>query len=179
MNQLLQQTEQQILSKAHPKLVPVIQQIVKAGKQVMYSESTRHMLLNQFKRGGDPAEVVGEAIAKLMGILWRESKGTIPMQAAAPAAAMLLCEGMNFLEESGVLQVTPELLANSTKAMSANLLQLFGVSPERFQQFLEKATAGNGMGMGGGNPTAISTPAAATPSAPVGIIARARQGGAA
>lgn len=171
MNPLLQQTIDGMTAKiSDPRLRPVVQKVVKAGEQVMYSPQTQKLLIQQMQGGGDPAENVGSGIAKLMAILMNQSHGTIPMQAAVPAATILMCDGLDFLEQAGDVQVTPEFLAACTKEMGSAILQVFGVSPEKIQQYMQ----------GQGGQGAPAGDAAAMPAAPMppggSIMARARGG---
>lgn len=137
MNQLLEQTKRDILQKS-PQLRPVIDKIVKAGQEVMFSEQTRGMLTKQLSNGIN-AEAIGAGIAKLMGILFNQSKNTMPFEAMAPAATVLMCDALQFLEDAGAVKVDAKLLADTMKAMSSGLLQLFDVTPEKLQGMVNKA----------------------------------------
>jgi hypothetical protein len=141
MNPILQQTIDAITAKINPpNLTPVVQKVVAAGQKVIYSPETQKLLIAQMTGGGDQAENVGSGIAKLMGILMNQSHNTIPMQAAVPAATILMCDGLDFLEQAGDVQVTPDFLAQCTKDMSSALLQVFGVSPEKIQGYMGAPT---------------------------------------
>ncbi|MES2183041.1 MAG: hypothetical protein V4505_00715 [Pseudomonadota bacterium] len=140
MNPLLQKTEDAIMSRVNPpQLQPVVQKIVDAGKKVMYSPETRDLLIKQLSALGEPAEVIGAGVAGLLGILVNQSKGTIPMQAGIPAATILLCEGLDLLEQAHSVQVTPDFLAECMQDLSSALLQAAGVTPEKLQALASKA----------------------------------------
>lgn len=162
MNPLLQQTSDAILKKADPRLVPVIKKLVDAGKQVMYSPKTRGMMMKQLGDGKDP-EAIGAGIAKLIGILYSESKKTAPIQALVPAGVLLMCEGLDFLEQAGAVKVTPDFLSQCTMAMGSNVAQLFGATPEKLQGLVDQGKQGG-------------QAAPAQPTAAPGIIAGAQQG---
>lgn len=157
-NPQLQQVEQAVEDKVPPDLQDALQRIVTGGLTVMYSPQTRQMLVSQLNKPGEPTEVAGEGIAKLMALLYKQSKGTMPMKAAVPAAQILLCEGLDFMAEAGKVQITSDTIAQATKAMMAYLLQVFGFSKDKVQQFMQ-AGAQN---------------AAPQQAAPAGIIAQAR-----
>lgn len=175
MNKLLQQTEQQILAKAHPKLIPVIQQVVETGKKFMYDDQTRALMVKQLSASGDPEDVISEGVAKLAGILFNESKKTVPMQVLIPASTILLCEALDLLEQAGKVKITPEFLAACTKSLGANVLKLFGITPDKLQSFVDKAQQNGAISslQGGKQAAPQAQPA------PAGLIAQARQGGAA
>lgn len=136
MNPILEKIKQAVLQKK-PQLQPVIEKIVEQGQRVMYDPKTRGMMSKQLANGADP-EAIGEGVAKLMGILYTESRKTMPMEASVPAATILLCEALQFLEDAGVVKVDNNMLAQCMKAMSSALLQLFGVSEQRLQSMIAK-----------------------------------------
>jgi hypothetical protein len=137
MNELLQKTQAGIMEKADPRYAPAIKKVVEAGKKVMYSEQTRAMFLKQMEGGAQP-EAIGAAVAKLMGILQNQSKGTIPPEVLVKAATLLMVEGLQFLEDSGLVEVTPDFLAACTKAMGSAVLQMLGATPEQLSSLLQK-----------------------------------------
>lgn len=137
-NPLLLKTEQVVQSKVPPELLKAFQKIILAGSKVMYSKQTSDMLSKEINAKGDPAEVAGSGVAKLMGLLISQSKGTMPMKAAIPAATVLLCEGLSFMEEAGRIKVDKNVLAKAMRALSSGLLQLFGVTPDKLGQMMQK-----------------------------------------
>lgn len=150
MNQLLAKASEAILAKVDQRLHPVVQKVVEQGKRVMYDEKTRPMAMHQLKAAKDP-ESIGAAVAKLAGILFNQSRNTLPMEVLMPAATLLLCEALGFLEEAGVLQVDNDLLAKCTMAMSSAFLQLMGVTPEKLQELAaQRGQAGIVSGAMGG-----------------------------
>lgn len=139
-NPLLQKTEAATASKVPEKFRNTFDRVVAAGLRVMYSEQTHDMTLSQMSEQNEPAVNVGEGVAKLMAILFREGKGTIPMQAFIPASVVLLCEGLDFAERSKYLHVDANTLAAATKELMNSLMQILGITPEKIQS--AKAQAG-------------------------------------
>lgn len=160
MNPLIEKVRQAVLAKADPRLVPVIEKIEAAGQKVMYAEKTRGQMFKQLGDGSDP-EAVGQGVAKLVGILFNESKRTAPMEALIPAAVLLLCEGLDFLEQSGAVKVTNEFISDCTLAMGSSVAQMFGATPDKLQGMVDAS----------GKPPA---PAPAAAPAPGGILASAQ-----
>ena len=164
MNPLLEKTKAAILQKADPRLQPVIQKLVAAGEKIMYSPQTRDMTMKQLGDGKDP-EKIGAGVAKLIGMIYSESKKTAPMQALIPAAVLLMCDGLDFIEQAGAAQITPEFLSQCTMAMGSNVAQLFGATPDKLQGMM-------------GNQAQPNQTAPQQPGQAKGIIAGARQQGA-
>lgn len=173
-NPQLQQVEQAVQAKVPPNLQNAFQRIVTAGLKVMYSDDTRQMLMNQLKQPGEPTELAGQGIAKMMAILYQKSKGTMPMRAAIPAAQVLLCEGLDFMANAGMIQISADTIASSTKEMVTYLLQIFGFSKDKMQKYIQAGIAHHGAAPDASAPADMAAPAAAPAPASAGIIASAR-----
>lgn len=156
-NPQLQQVEQAVQQKVPPELQSAFQRILTAGLTVMYSDKTRQLLQNQLRSQGNPTIIAGEGVAKLMAILYKQSKGTMPMKAAIPAAQVLLCEGLDFMAKLGLIQISSDTIAQATQEMVAYLLQIFGFSKQKVQQYIQ---AGMQHSQGG------AAPGAPAPQAP-------------
>lgn len=172
-NPLLQQAAQAVMAKVPAQLQPIVQKIVATGEKVMYSPNTRDMMFKQLGGDGEPAELAGAGAAKLFGILFNQSKKTIPLEAGAPAAAILLFEGLDFLEQAGKVQVTPDVLAQATQALGSNMLQLLGVGPDKIQMLMTKANSAQAAAQGNAEqPQGGAMQATTAP--PGGIVASAQ-----
>jgi len=136
MNPILEKTKAETLKRADPRLVPVIEKTVEAGKKIMYSPETREFTL-QAMASPDP-EAIGAAVAKLAALLFNQSQNKLPPEVLIPACTILLCEGLQFMEDGGGARVDANLLAACTKAMGSAVLQMFGVTPDRIQGMMGK-----------------------------------------
>jgi hypothetical protein len=134
-NPMLQQAAQAVEAKVPPDLKNTYQRIILAGEKFMYSPKTHEMMMKQMS-GPNPAEAAGEGIAKLFAILMKESKGTLRMEAAIPAMTVLLCDGLDFLEQAGRIKVDEQLLAAATEEMGSDILQMLGMTPDKLQQMM-------------------------------------------
>lgn len=169
-NPLLQKTEEAISAKVPANMKNAFQRIITAGLKVMYDPKTNDMMAKQLKEQGDPAEIAGAGVAKLLGLLMNQSKGTMPMNAAIPAATVLLCEGLDFMEQAKVVKVDNEVLSRAMQSMSSTFLQMMGVTPEKFQQMLAKAQAGKKPGMPAESAAKPAPQAVQSAPKPAGII---------
>jgi hypothetical protein len=165
---LLLKAQAAIMQKTDPRLAPAIKKTVAAGQEVMYSPHTRQMTVRALGQAKDP-EAIGQAVAKLVGVLFNQSHKTLPMQVLVPAATLLLFEGLQFMEDAGAIKITPNFLAECTKSMGSSVLQLFGVTPDKLQSMVNQ----NKPGAQSAQP---APPAQASqPNAPSGIVAGALQ----
>lgn len=159
-NPTLQKIEQAINAKVDPQLQNAFQRIVAAGLKIMYSPQTRQLLQNQMRQHGEPTEIAGEGVAKLIAIAYKESRGTMPMKAAIPAAQVLLCEALDFMAKAGMIEITNDTIAESTKSMIAYLLQIFGFTQQKIQQFMQKGMQYQPPSPGAPNDVKAAQPAA-------------------
>lgn len=163
MNPLLTKAEAAYRAKIQPDMQSAVDRIIKAGMLIMHSPGTHDMMRQQLLKPGDPAENAGEGIAKLTAILFGKSKGTMPIKAAIPAANILLCEGLDFMEQAGLIKVDNNTLAEAAKELGSSLMQMFKVTPERLAQASQQTKQGG-----------AQQPPQATPA--LGIINRAQGG---
>ena len=132
-NKALQQVEQATEAKVSPDMQAQFHRIVTAGMKVMYSPQSHHLMAQELSKPGDPTEVVGEGVAKLMVILFKEGKQALPMKAMMPAAIVLTCEALDFAEKAGKLTADSDTIAQTIKEMMSTLLQALGASPQSLQ----------------------------------------------
>lgn len=137
-NQLLQKTEQAIEAKVPANLKAAFERTVTAGLTIMYSASSNKHMQEQLSKPGDPLQNVGEGAAKLVGILYRQSNHTMPVSIAAPVAIVFMCEALDFLEQSGKVQVNADTIEQATQDTAAFMLQLLDVSQDKLHQVLAK-----------------------------------------
>lgn len=130
-NPILDKAKSAILAKVDPRLQPTIQKIVSAGEAIMYSEQTRHMFIAAIKQ--TDAAKIGASFAGLAILTFKQAGKELPMKALIPAATILLCEGLQFMEDSGSVKVDSEFLAMSAKAMGEKLLELLKSTPDKLQ----------------------------------------------
>jgi hypothetical protein len=135
---LLKKTEQAVQAKVPANRQYAFHRIVTAGLKVMYEQETHALMVKQLVANGDPSELAGEGAAKLLGMLFKKSRGTMPMNAAIPATIVLMCEGLDFMQKAGKFQSTPDTVAQAMKSLSSNLLQLFGVTPDKLQGMINQ-----------------------------------------
>jgi hypothetical protein len=184
-NPLLDKTKAQIMAKVDPRLQPIVGKIVNAGHVVMFSPKSRHLMQQQLQSGPNNPEVIGAGIAKLVAVLYAQSKKTAPINALIPAGMILLCDGLQFLEDSGSVKVSAAFLASCTQATGSAVLQVLGIQPEQVQSAIDQARAKMpGQPSGAlaapsipsvvGNQSVQAGPTSAT--APVSGVAPARRG---
>lgn len=110
-----------------------LDKIVLAGKKVMFSEQSHKMFLEQLDGSGTVAQKLGQGVAGLMGLLWQESRQSLPPQLLIPAGMVLVAVAADFLRQGG-MDVTDEDVAGGIEALVTALLQAGGVDPEKMAE---------------------------------------------
>jgi hypothetical protein len=158
-DRLIAQVQQQVRASVPPQFRVPVQKIYLAGMKLMYSPDTHQLMIQQLQGNSFTAQAVARGVAALMTIMYRESKGQMPLPAAAPAAILLVCEALDYLEQTKQGQVTPELLSDAVQQVVAILLQKMGMTPASMASDVNKNAQAAGMQVPGqaSTPTAAST----------------------
>ena len=118
-----------------------LDRIVLAGKKVMFDKSTHQLMLQQMDGDGPMPEKLGKGVAGLMGLLWQESKQSLPPQLLIPAGMVLVAVAANFLQQAGE-QITDQDIGSGIEVMVSAMLQTSGVDPNKVAEI--GASAGQG-----------------------------------
>jgi hypothetical protein len=159
----LQKTEQAVQAKVPQAMQPSFQRALQAGLTIMYTPKMQQRMMTAIQGLTDPANGAARGAANILGILFKQSKGSMPMQIGVPVAMSLMCEFLDLMEKSGKGQITPELVGQATQDTSQAVMQLFGIDQNKLHQVV-------GAGMQAhhalnGDPNAAPAPAQAQAAA--------------
>lgn len=118
------------------------QQIVLAGMKVMFSDQTHPLMMAALRSDSDLAHGVGMGVTQLITLLFRQSKGQMPIPAIIPAAILLVCEALDFVEKAKIGQVTPQVIAQAVQVVTAYLMQKMGLTPQKISQIAHQNAQG-------------------------------------
>lgn len=133
---MLQKAEQQIQSKVAPQLQDALARTVHAGLTIMYSPQKQQERMQHLNTSTTPAKDAGEGAARMMTILYNQSKKTMPTDIIVPAAMIFAFEYLDLVAKAGKAKITPQLLEQATMATSHAVLPMFGVTPDKLKQML-------------------------------------------
>lgn len=137
---LLTQVIKGIEAKVKPADQEAFQRIVLAGMKVMFSPSTHGMMVKTLQSGASPVQAVASGVASLLGILYRESKNKAPIGTLLMAAPIFMAHALEYMEKTSGLDVTPDLIAETTEATMQLCLQKFGISKEHLMRATQQAS---------------------------------------
>lgn len=137
-NQLILKVQANIEKGVKPADRAAYDKIVMAGTKVMYSQQTHKMLMEGFDDAPDKVKAVAEGMVGLMGMLFKESRNTMPITPMIQAGMTLMLDALDFLEQAGYMQVTEQELGQATKYFMDAVLPKIGITPQMMQQALAK-----------------------------------------
>lgn len=138
-NPLIIKAEAAVDAKVSPADKEAYDKIVLAGMKVMFSKETHGQLIQGFKEAGDPLTAIVDGVIALIGILFQQSKGTMPPGPMVLAGQSLLMEALDFMEESRLIEVNEQMLGQATQQYIETLLPKIGLTPDKMKAALAKA----------------------------------------
>lgn len=171
-NQTLNQIEVGVEQKIGPEYQEMYKGIILAAMDLSFSEKTHAKLLQGLQSSPDITKNVSLIVAGMIGIIFDQSKQDpnkfVP--AAMPASIVIMCQILEFAEQSGMVKLTPEMIAQCTNVTSQAVLKKFGIDGAKLRQAVE---AKNGEGAAPdqaaqGQAPAVAAPAAAPAQPPMG-----------
>lgn len=181
---MLAKAEEGIQQKTPPDFQSALERVVQAGMTIMYSPKLAGQLRERIASVKDPAQDAGQGAARMVSNLYQQSGKKMPTEVIVPAGMIFAYEWLDLLSKAGKIEVTPDLIADTTQAVGDSILPLFqlpggqgSLDKQKLAALIQQAkTQQGGAQVGGEEAAAPAAPAPAAP-APRGIIASA-QGGA-
>jgi len=128
-NSVLKAAEEKIESNLTDSIKPVYAKIVVAGSKAGL-EGGPDSILAKLKDSKDPITDCGKGAAALVGILKKQSRDTMPVNAMVPAGATLMMHALDFCDKAGIAKVGTEELAIASKAYANTIFKLLGITPQ-------------------------------------------------
>lgn len=135
LKEMILKIEAQLTPQQKTKYLP----IVNAGMKILFDDRT-HKFVKETVRGSK--ELTKDAVR---GTLWiigqiaNASKGTIAVEMAAPAAIVLLCYVVDFMEDMTGGRTSPDTIAKMVQTVTVETLKLFGITQEKLAQGIQYA----------------------------------------
>ena len=168
-NATLNQIEVGVEEKVGPEYLDMYKSIILAAMELAFSEKTHPQLLKGLQSSPDIPKNVSLIVAGMIGIIFSQAKQD-PNQfvpAAMPASIVIMCQVLEFAEQGGMVQLTPEMIAQCTNLTSQAVLKKFGIDGAQIRQAVEAKDAGAAQAPAGQQP-AEAAPASAPAQPPMG-----------
>lgn len=138
-NEMIIKAEAAIDAKVPAADKAAYDKIVLAGMKVMFEDDQMHAQLLQGLKEAPEVKTVVDGIIGILGVLFQESRNTMPPGPMILAGQSLMMEALDFMEEGGMIEVTPDVLGEATQLYIETLLPKLGMTPEKMQAIMSKA----------------------------------------
>lgn len=162
---MLAQAEQGIQNKVKPELKASLDKVVQAGLTILYAPKLTDQRNQMIANSQDPAKDAAQGAARMVSNLYQQSGQKMPTDLIVPAAMLFAFEWLDLVSKAGKVQITPDLIARTTRDVGSAVLPMFGVTPDKLTQLQGLAE------MQGSTRPAVPSTMPTTPQA--GIIANA------
>lgn len=138
--QIKDQTEAKIQGLDRQKQEDYLK-IVVAGMKVLYTPQTHRMELGAIAKITGPRDVpanVAQGVLKLILLVYRESAGKMSIPMSIPAAVVLAMYLLEDIQKVKGITLTPDLIAQTTRAVVMALYQKYGIKPDQVQQVVKQ-----------------------------------------
>ena len=113
------------------------QQVVMAGKKVLYSQETAPIIDEVLNAEGSIGEKLGAGIANLVVTLDNKANGAMPKDVIIPAATVLLFDAADALAQAG-MKIATQDIAVAYETMFYSIFQSYGAAPEQVDQVMDR-----------------------------------------
>lgn len=117
------------------ELKDAYERVVEAGLKVMFDPSMRERTMEFMQGEGDPATKLGEGVAAVMALLFKESNNTMPPQVVIPAGVELLLHAAD-VAKAGGMGVDQNVVAEAMAIMVEAVFRQFGADPQQMQMMI-------------------------------------------
>lgn len=113
------------------------EQVMVAGLKIMFGKDA-DLVDRRIAEGNDPIDGIGQGVVDLLGLIYKGSRNTMPWDVGVVAGYALVAEVLDYAEEKGLAEATPENIDRAMQVFIETLLQKFGVGQEQMQQLIAK-----------------------------------------
>lgn len=138
-NEMIIKAEAAIDAKVPPADKEAYDKIVLAGMKVMFEDKQMHAQLLQGLQQSPEVKTVVDGIIGIIGLLFQQSRNSMPVGPMILAGQSLMMEALDFMEEAGMIEATPDLLAEATQLYIETILPKIGMTPEKMKAVMGKA----------------------------------------
>lgn len=120
--------KQSLFQNLGEKEQSVIGRVIYAGMKMLFTPEMNAKVVEGIKRqdeGMDISDKLGIGVAHTLGLMFNESKGTMPLGALLPAGYVLLAKMYEFVDRTGLAKVTDEDFGESMQMMNAVINKFF------------------------------------------------------
>lgn len=125
--------------KIPPEFQEAYEKVVAAGMTVMFSKDSNKAAVDSIRNGQGPlAQRLGQGVAGLLGMIVKESNGTLPPQVIIPAGVELLIQAADFLRRTGLEQINNKVIGDAMDVMITAILKAADLDITKIVGFIDQ-----------------------------------------
>ncbi|MGC8534858.1 MAG: hypothetical protein ACP5QR_04920 [Rhizomicrobium sp.] len=131
-NNILAASEKKIESSLTPQNRLNYERVVVAGMKVALQNGPKGILAS-LRNSKNPVEDAAKGAVGLCVMLYKESRGTMPLKAMIPAGVTLMLNALDFASKLGLVKITTQTVVQATHIYTNTLFQALGITPQMLQ----------------------------------------------
>jgi hypothetical protein len=139
-NNVLKAAEAKLESQIPPKQRDNFLKVVVSGMRVGLQGGDKSILAG-LKQSKDPIKDCALGAVNLVTLLSKQSRGTMPVEAAITGAMALMLQALDFADKAGIAKVGNEELVQATKYFTDFIMERLGISKQMLAHAAQKVTA--------------------------------------
>ena len=139
-NDILTAAENKVESQLTPENKANYERIVVAGMKAALQGGPKGILAS-LRNSKDPVNDAAKGAVGLCVILYKESRGTMPLKAMVPAGLTLMLNALRFAQQLGILKVTQAMVVQATHTYVNTLFQVLHITPQMMQTAAQRVHA--------------------------------------
>lgn len=175
-NPLLQKAEQAIQSRVKPQFQQQLASAIHAGLHILYAPQLQETLMHRVATSHNPPKDAAAGATRMVYTLYQQSNGSLPPEILVPAAMIFAFEYLDLLAKTNGLQITPQIIDQTTTSTGEEMLTKMRITPQKLQQMQQAKTTGGAVPAPAQAAAAAPAPAQASPAASGGILSAAMKG---
>lgn len=140
MNPTLTKIESGIYEHVSQANKTALRNAVTAGMKIMFDDKTHanmQLVKNPASRT-DPVGTISTGVAGLVFLMYLHSKKTMKPEVMIMAGTIIMCHVFDFAERGLKMQITNEIIAETTKSLAEELFKKMEITPERLHEAVQE-----------------------------------------
>ena len=139
-NDVITAAENKIESQLTPQNRANYDRIVVAGMKAALQNGPKGILAS-LRDSKDPVNDAAKGAVGLCVLMYKESRGTMPIKAMVPAGMTLMLNALRFAQELGMVKVTQEVVVQATHTYVNSLFHVLHITPQMMQTAAQRVHA--------------------------------------
>ena len=139
MSPLLAKVEAKVESTVKPNMKAAYNRIIAGGLKFAFDPKAHGTVVQGLDKSVDPVHDVAVGVVGILILMSKKAQGTMPTEAMVPAGLVLVLHGLDYLEQTGRMQITNTEVDDATQTYITNLQPKIGLNEKVMGQAVSGA----------------------------------------